>query len=257
MKFSVLFLFFVFAQLMSFSQTQNVSNEKPQLILSGTIKEISAEEISPNSDSSTYITYIDLNLTLENKSSTAIILLQKELETYDAVVIEPTDEDIKSEDYFLNRIVDNVYLKTPSFRSSFAMKSQEWKQLKKELNQKMPPKDKTFILLPNQKLEVDGFTRFNIPKVRDEWAIGRIPNRNLSFLKESKDAKLILHCETWSILPILRKDKKKLEKQSVKDEFVQKLREKWSKFGYLYTEHIYSQPISINFNSIIFKTLID
>jgi hypothetical protein len=131
------------------------------------------------------------------------------------------------------------------------MKTGDWEKLKKKLDRKAPPASETIIVKPGETINFEGFARFNIPKIRDEYPLTSIPSQNMSLLQTLSPLEIHLDCETWTTLPLLG------ARESAKSDFSGKLRTKWSEHGYLWTEHIDSEPISINFNSLIYKNLVD
>lgn len=229
--------FGIFAQTPKFLR---VSSERPNLVLTGEIKEIIAEEINPNTSSGLYIVYITLNLKLENKGLAPVIFLQPNPIVYDAFV--------KNEE-------QNILATTPGFRTSIAMFSNDWEKIKKKLDKKIPPPEEIITIQPNQTKSFENFVRFNIPKYGAEYSLTRVLlNQNLSLLQKLSPLKLYLDCESWTTLPLHINNK---VRESLKTRFGKKLRQKWVKYGYLWLDHINSEPISINFNSIIFKNLVD
>lgn len=80
------------------------------------------------------------------------------------------------------------------------------------------------------------------------------PTRPLNFIQQHSPALINAKYETWSTLTLVINGKSREEK---KKEFANKLRKKWKNIGYLWTEELQGEPISIDFNSVIFKTLLN
>lgn len=197
------------------------------------------QEIYPNTTSALYITYIKLNLKLTNTSAVPIIFLQNEPIIKYAEVVQPEDEN----DIFL--------AETDGASSSFMMSSSDWKKLKTKLDKPKPNKE-TRIINPNVTIEFEGFVRLNIPKFQNEQPGIFRKISTLDFIQKQTSVKLKARCETWYTLSLFERSTEKKKK-----EFANKLRNKWAKFGYLWTKDIEIEPISIDFNSVIFKTLVN
>ncbi len=216
-------------------------SEKPTLQITGTVKEIALQEIPPNSDSSFYITYIKLNLKLENKGSVPVIFLQPNPLSVFAKVIS-----IKEGNEILLAESDNV-------GPAFAMLEKDWKKLKKSLNKSIPPNKKTRTIKPSESFEFEGFVRLNIPKSYQHQPILGGETKTLNFMKSHSPAQINIICLTWTTLPLFSKGK---SRDYEKAEFADELRYKWKNVGYLWTDEIKVEPIIIDFNSVVFKKLI-
>ncbi len=245
MKTLFLILILAFSGISALSQVDGNPTEK-NLVLNGTVTEIAAEEIYPDSYSAEYIVYIKLNLSLKNESLVPVIFLQPKPIVSSALL--NIGNEAKPE-----TLVDLI-AKSDNFQTSFAMNRKTWDELKKSLKKSVPPIDKTLTILPNQTVNFDGFVRFNLPKFpnKQNYIIG-YKNQTLSLIQMLSPVELNLTCQTWSSLPLIIDNK---SADSLKVKFAKQLQKKWKKSGYLWFETINSKPVSIDFNSIVYKKLI-
>ncbi len=203
--------------------------EKPNLILTGIVKEITAQEINQNTNSASYLVFIKLNLTLENRSPVPIILFQSEpLINYASV---------KTETYLIDGTFIPILAQNDKFGTSSAMFSRDWKKIREELNQSKPPQKKTFIISPDEKINFESFVRLDIPKYFDA-PYKAFQNQNLALLQKLSPLELYLDCETWTTLPLIVDGK---SGELLKMEFGQKLQNKWKDYGHLWFEQIESE----------------
>lgn len=214
----------------------------PNLALTGVVKEIAAQEIYPNSKSAFFIVYIKANLKLTNNSHLPIIFLQSHPFVKNA-------EILKSEQNAEILLAENL---NERISSSSMMTRDEWKNLKASLDKSAPPKEITRVIAPKESIEFEGFIRLNIPKFEDQQPTAFKKISTLDFIQKQSPALLKIECETWYTLSLIEKstDKKKAD-------FADKLRKKWKDIGYLWTDEIKAEPILIDFNSLVFKKLID
>ena len=250
MKIILSLVTFVLCVSAAFSQ-----NQKPNVKITGTVKEIAMQGV-PKSDPSFYITYIKLNLKLENKGSVPVIFLQPNPIIKSATVVTTKEGN------------EILLAKTLNIGSSFAMMAKDWGKFKAKLDKTNPPKKRTRFVKPNEIFEFEGFIRLNIPKSsraiyrpdqnsKTETVVildDEYENETLDFMKRQSPAQINIISETCSTLSLILNGK---SGESKKIEFANKLRNKWKNVGYLWTEDIEAEPISIDFNSVIFKTLID
>ncbi len=217
-------------------------SEKPNLQITGTVKEIALQEVYPETDSAFYITYIKLNLKLNNNGLTPIIFLQNTPLIKNATVFQTENE----KEIFLSQ--------TLNASSSFLMSLNDWEKLKRDLNKSIPPVKKTLIISAGNQIEFEGFIRLNIPRFKvEQLSPFSIESQTLDFIKKHSPAQIKSTLETWSTLTLVINKKSQEEK---KQKFAKKLRDKWKNIGYLWIEDIESEPITIDFNSVIFKKLI-
>jgi hypothetical protein len=237
MKIFWILLFIALNVMLAFAQLQ-----KPTLKITGSIKEIAMQESYPNTKSAFYITYIKLNLKLTNEGSVPVIFLQ------DTPVIISADilQRENGNDIFLAG--------NPNSRSSYFMEAKDWTKLKSSLDKPTPPISSTRTVNPKETLEFEGFVRLNIPKFDDYTQDFYRKTATLNFIQKHSPAQINFRCATWSTLTLVINGRTKEKKKS---EFAEKLRNRWKNFGYLWTEDIEAQPLSTDFNSVIFKTLID
>lgn len=229
--------------LISSSSLVFAQNKKPSLKITGDVKEIAMQEIYPNKESAFYITYIKLNLKLENTGSVPVIFLQPNPLVKDAEVI--TDDNGNK----------TVLSRTLGATSSFLMDANKWEKLKTSLNKSTPPRKETRIVNPNEIIEFEGFVRLNIPRFKAETDLFSAGySLTLDSLQKHSPANINLELETWSTLTLVINGK---SRESKKKDFAKELKKKWENIGYLWTDEIVAEPISIDFNSVIFKTLID
>jgi hypothetical protein len=229
MKTLFLILILAFSAL---SQVDGNPTEK-NLVLNGTVTEIAAE----NTNLSNYVVYIKLNLSLKNESSVPVIFLQPK-PIVSSALLNIGNEAIPE------TLVDLI-AKSDDSQTSFAMNRKTWDELKKSLKKSVPPKDKTLTILPNQTVNFDGFVKFKLPSLK---------NQTLSLIQMLSPVELNLTCQTWSTLPLIIDNK---SADSLKLKFAKQLQKKWKKSGYVWFETIDSKPVSIDFNLVVYKKLIE
>ena len=234
MKFIKILTTLVFLSSFAFAQT-----ETPKLTITGMVEEIALEKRPDDSDS--YISDIKIRLTLKNESSVPIIFLQKHFISTNAEVTAQTEEN----EIQLGR--------TLNIGSSFAMKKKEWRELKKKYKKPKPPENLTRIVNPNETIEFEDVINLD-SALSNSGSIGVLSNRtaSLGIWKKQSQIQMKIRYETWSPLELRLGGKFREDK---KIGFVKKLRKKWKNFGYLWTDNIEVEPISINFNPTTFKKL--
>ncbi len=237
MKNFTVLIILIFGVSLTFAQT-----EKPNLQVTGTVKEIVLQEVYPNKDSAFYITYIKLNLKLKNNGLTPIIFLQNKPLVKKATFFQTEN----GKEIFLSRTLDAS--------SSFLMSLNDWEKLKRDLDKSTPPDKKTLTVNAGSEIEFEGFIRLNIPRFKVEQSSPfSIQSQTLDFIQKHSPAQIKSTLETWSTLTLVINGKSQERK---KQRFANKLRDKWKNIGYLWTEDIEVEPITIDFNSIVFKKLI-
>ena len=73
------------------------------------------------------------------------------------------------------------------------------------------------------------------------------------FLRQLGGLRMKMLALSWSPLPLIIKGKSGEEEKA---KFAGHLREKWKKFGFLWTDEIPVEPILIDFNRVLYKKLL-
>jgi hypothetical protein len=229
MKHLFLILILTLWSISTFAQVLENPLER-NLVLTGTVSEITM---------SASIVYVRLNLTLKNEGSVPVIFLQTAPSVSDAT--------LRIGNHAVPETLTDILAKSVIEQTSSEMNSETWVKFKKSLEKRVPPKDRTLTILPKQTKNFSGFVKFDLKNTT------RFKNQSLSLIQRLSPVEIHLICETMNTLP-LKIDNKNAE--SLNLNFVKNLRKRWKKTGYIWIEPITSEPISIDFNSIIYKKLI-
>jgi hypothetical protein len=229
MKTLFLILILAFSGISALSQVDGNPTEK-NLVLKGTVSEITM---------SAGIIYVKLNLTLKNVGSVPVIFLQT------APLV--SDATLRIGNHAVPETLVDILAKSVIEQTSSEMNSKTWVKLKRSLEKPVPPKDRTLTILPKQTKNFPGFVKFDLKNTT------RFKNQSLPIIQMLSPVEIHLICETMNTLP-LKIDNKNAE--SLNLNFVKNLRKRWKKSGYLWFETIDSDPISIDFNSVIYRKLI-
>jgi hypothetical protein len=199
-----------------------------------------AEKIELETLSKTDYADIHLRCTLENGSWVPIIFLQATPIALSAEIVTLGSSV---------RTVASGFFAT----SSFLLQEDEWKTLVGELNRQKPPPGKTYSLAPGGTQSFNSVIRFDLP--HQPFFIGLPPeasveNKSLAFLKDVSPLSLKVRFETWSILPLMIRNKIQVSRQR---DFGRKLRSQWKPDGYLWLDETQAEPMTIDLNTAVGK----
>ena|SRR5262245_15255186 len=218
------------------------SRNQRDFIVQSAVKAVSVE-----ADKSGELIRLELRNDLINKGATPIILWKPfilwepkvGLDSFREAPYVFTGLKISRDPAFAKKDILDEYYGGPS--ASFWI---AWENMRKALDQAIPPSRLTRIVLPAQSLTFDS----TVTIVCNKKPSGSIPDHpTFNELQEAGTLWLRVYYETWSL---------NLERDSpdaIKRRFGHKLQERWKKYGKLLLDDMYSEPIKIELKEATYK----
>ncbi|MBF2021991.1 MAG: hypothetical protein IGR93_18335 [Hydrococcus sp. C42_A2020_068] len=219
-------------------QTQHRDNRdektknQPHIFLTGEITSIKITK-----GLSGYGINFKAKMTFKNTGDIPIIFLKREFLFPGIGIAE------KPEDFEAGKLLAKEYA-----GMSCSQRGKEWINLRKKLDQPIPPPEETFILMPNEEKVIDA----------EPVGIGVLIDPQKGFSSKDKESASWETIKNLSQLWIKVRAEPYpswgLEPDCYGKSFGRELQKRWSKYGYLWLDDIFSEPIPLDLSSALIKT---